>query len=159
PPHRLGATRVPLWGGRAARVGSPAVPSAKGLDAAFVGVPFDMGTSNRSGTRFGPRQIRAESCLIRPYNMATRAAPFDSLSVADIGDVAINTFNLEKSIEIIEKAYDEILSHNCRPLTIGGDHTVALPILRALKRKYGPVGMVHIDAHPDINSTMFRDSI
>src|SRR5262249_9671732 len=159
PPHRLGATRVPLWGGRAARVGSPAVPSAAGLDAAFVGVPFDIGTSNRSGARFGPRQIRAESCLIRPYNMATRAAPFDSLSVADIGDVAINTFNLEKSVAIIEAAYDEILSHNCIPMTLGGDHTIALPILRAMKKKYGPVGMVHIDAHADVNDTMFGEKI
>src|SRR5262249_48344774 len=153
PPHRLGATRVPLWGGRAARVGSPAVPSAKGLDAAFVGVPFDIGTSNRSGARFGPREIRAESCLIRPYNMATRAAPFDSLSVADIGDIAINTFNLEKSVAIIEQAYDEILSHGCRPLTLGGDHTIALP------RKYGPVGMVHVDAHADVNDAMFGEPI
>ena len=122
-------------------------------------MPFDIGTSNRSGARFGPRQIRAESCLIRPYNMATRAAPFDSLSVADIGDVAINTFNLEKSIAIIEAAYDEILSHNCIPMTIGGDHTIALPILRALKRKYGPVGMVHIDAHADVNDSMFGEPI
>src|SRR3546814_5937651 len=115
----------------------PSLPSAAGLDACFVGVPLDTGTSNRAGARFGPRQIRAESCLIRPYNMATRAAPFDSLSVADIGDVAINTFNLEKSIGIIEEAYDEILSHGCRPLTLGGDHTIALPILRAMTRKYG----------------------
>ena len=65
-------------------------------------MPIDIGTSNRRGTRFGPRQIRAESALMRPYNMATRAAPFDTLQVADIGDVAINTFNLQKSIDIID---------------------------------------------------------
>src|SRR5215813_8084910 len=155
----LGGNKMPRFGGPATMMRLPAVPSAKGLDAAFVGVPFDIGTSNRSGARFGPRQIRAESCLIRPYNMATRAAPFDSLSIADIGDVAINTFNLEKSVGIIEKAYDEILSHNCIPMTIGGDHTIALPILRALKKKYGPVGMVHVDAHADINDNMFGEKI
>ncbi len=155
----LGGNKMPRFGGPATMMRLPAVSSAKGLDAAFVGVPFDIGTSNRSGARFGPRQIRAESCLIRPYNMATRAAPFDSLSVADIGDVAINTFNLEKSIAIIEAAYDEILSHNCIPMTIGGDHTIALPILRALKRKYGPVGMVHIDAHADVNDSMFGEPV
>jgi guanidinobutyrase len=155
----LGGNKMPRFGGPATMMRLPAVSSAQGLDAAFVGVPFDIGTSNRSGARFGPRQIRAESCQIRPYNMATRAAPFDSLSVADIGDVAINTFNLEKSIAIIEAAYDEILSHNCIPMTIGGDHTIALPILRALKRKYGPVGMVHIDAHADINDSMFGEPI
>ena len=155
----LGGNQMPRFGGPATMMRLPSLPSAKGLDAAFVGVPFDIGTSNRAGARFAPRQIRAESCLIRPYNMATRAAPFDSLSVADIGDVAINTFNLEKSIGIIEAAYDEIVSHNCIPMTMGGDHTVALPILRALKKKYGPVGMVHVDAHADINDNMFGEKI
>jgi len=155
----LGGNQMPRFGGPATMMRLPSVASAKGLDACFVGVPFDIGTSNRAGARFAPRQIRAESCLIRPYNMATRAAPFDSLSIADIGDVAINTFNLEKSIGLIERAYDEILSHNCIPMTIGGDHTIALPILRALKRKYGPVGMVHVDAHADINDNMFGEKI
>jgi len=155
----LGGNQMPRFGGPTSMMRLPVRPSAEGLDACFVGVPFDIGTSNRSGARFGPRQIRAESCLIRPYNMATRAAPFDSLSVADIGDVAINTFHVEKSMAIIEKAYDEILAHGCRPLTLGGDHTVALPVLRALKRKYGPVGMVHVDAHADINDTMFGEKI
>jgi len=155
----LGGNQMPRFGGPATMMRLPTVSSAKGLDACFVGVPFDIGTSNRSGARFGPRQIRAESCLIRPYNMATRAAPFDSLSIADIGDVAINTFNLAKSIDIIEKAYDEIVGQGCKPLTLGGDHTIALPILRALKKKYGPVGMVHVDAHADINETMFGEPI
>jgi arginase family enzyme len=94
---------------------APAPANGQGLDAAFIGVPLDIGTSLRSGTRFGPRQIRAESVMIRPYNMATGAAPFDSLSVADIGDVAINTFNLLDAVRIIEEAYDEILEHNVIP--------------------------------------------
>ena len=137
----------------------PSRETAAGLDACFVGVPFDIGTSNRSGARFGPRQIRTESALLRPYNMATRAAPFDSLQVADVGDVAVNPYNLKESVAIIERSYDEILSHGARPLTLGGDHTIALPILRALFRKYGPVGMVHIDAHADINDAMFGEAI
>jgi len=155
----LGGNEMPRFGGPGTMMRLPSRPSAEGLDAAFVGVPFDIGTSNRAGARFGPRQIRAESCLIRPYNMATRAAPFDSLSVADIGDVAINTFNLTKSVAIIEAAYDEILAQDCKPLTLGGDHTIALPILRALKKKHGPVGMVHVDAHADINEHMFGEAI
>ena len=137
----------------------PSRETAAGLDACFVGVPFDIGTSNRSGARFGPRQIRTESALLRPYNMATRAAPFDSLQVADVGDVAVNPYNLKESVAIIERSYDEILSHGVRPLTLGGDHTIALPILRALCRKHGPVGMVHIDAHADINDAMFGEAI
>ena len=76
---------MPRFGGIATMMRLPHVTSAAGIDVGFVGVPFDIGTSNRSGARFGPRQIRAESCLIRPYNMATRAAPFDSLQIADIG--------------------------------------------------------------------------
>jgi guanidinobutyrase len=155
----LGGNQMPRFGGPATMMRLPARPSAEGLDACFVGVPLDIGTTNRAGARFGPRQIRAESCLIRPYNMATRAAPFDSLSVADIGDVAINTFNLQKSIDIIEAAYDEILSHGGVPLTMGGDHTIALPILRAMKKRHGPVGMVHVDAHADINDTTFGEKI
>jgi guanidinobutyrase len=155
----LGGNKMPRFAGPATMMRLPSLPSAKGLDACFVGVPLDTGTSNRSGARFGPRQIRAESCLVRPYNMATRAAPFDSLSIADIGDVAINTFNLQKSIDIIEAAYDEILAHGCRPLTLGGDHTIVLPILRAMRRKHGPLGLVHIDAHADVNDTMFGEKI
>lgn len=160
----LGGNQMPRFGGHASMMRLPIQKTAEGLDACFVGVPFDIGTSNRPGARFGPRQIRAESCLIRPYNMATRAAPFDSLQVADIGDVAINTFNLAASIEIIEAAYDEILKHKrgtdpCIPITLGGDHTITLPILRAIKKVHGPVGVVHIDAHADINDAMFGEPV
>ncbi|HVJ33899.1 MAG TPA: agmatinase [Terriglobia bacterium] len=155
----LGGNKMPRFGGPATMMRLPSQNTAAGLDVAFVGVPLDTGTSNRSGARFGPRQIRAESCLLRPYNMATRAAPFDSLQVADIGDVAINTFNLQKSVDLITAAYDEILSHDCIPLTMGGDHTIVLPILRAIAKKHGPVGLVHVDAHADINDTMFGEKI
>ncbi|MDC1424654.1 agmatinase [Oceanospirillaceae bacterium] len=155
----IGGNDMPRFGGIATMMRLPHVPNAKDLDVAFVGVPFDIGTSNRSGARFGPRQIRSESCLIRPYNMATRAAPFDSLQVADIGDIAINTFNIDKSMAIIESAYDDILAQHCKPLTMGGDHTIALPILRSIAKKYGPVGIVHVDAHADINDTMFGERI
>ena len=155
----LGGNEMPRFGGPATMMRLPALESAEGLDVCFVGVPFDIGTSNRAGTRFGPRQIRAESALIRPYNMATRAAPFDSLSVADIGDVAINTFNMQKSMEIIEAAFDQILGNNCIPLTLGGDHTIVLPILRAMKKKYGSIGLIHVDAHADVNDTMFNEKI
>ncbi len=155
----LGGNQMPRFAGPATMMRLPSATSAQGLDACFVGVPFDIGTSNRAGARFGPRAIRAESCLLRPYNMATRAAPFDSMQIADIGDVAINTFNSQKSMDIITDAYDEILGHGCTPLTLGGDHTIALPILRAMRKKYGPVGLVHIDAHADINDNMFGEKI
>ena len=155
----LGGNEMPRFGGPATMMRLPTQETADGLDACFVGVPLDIGTSNRSGTRFGPRSIRAESCLIRPYNMETGAAPFESLQVADIGDIAINTFNIYSSMSIIERAYSSILSHNCIPLTLGGDHTITLPILRAMKNVYGPVGLIHVDAHADVNSEMFGEEI
>ncbi len=155
----LGGNEMARFSGPATMMRLPTQITAEGLDACFVGVPIDIGTSNRPGTRLGPRQIRAESCMLRPYNMATRAAPFDSLQVADIGDVAINTFDLKKSVTIIEAAYDQILAHDCIPLTLGGDHTLTLPILRAIKKKHGPVALIHVDAHADINDEMFGEKI
>ena len=155
----LGGNDMPRFAGIATMMRLPFQETTDGLDACFVGVPFDLGTSNRSGARFGPRQVRTESVLLRPYNMATRAAPFDSLQVADIGDVATNAYNIFDSIERIATAYDKIIANGCRPISIGGDHTIALPILRALHKKYGPIGVVHVDAHADVNDTMGGEKI
>jgi guanidinobutyrase len=158
-PQPLSGNAMPRCGGIATMMRLPNAGSPQGLDACFVGVPFDLGTSNRTGARFGPRQIRSESVLLRPYNMATRAAPFDSLRVADIGDVAINPYNLHDSIARIETAYDEILAHRAMPITLGGDHTIALPILRAMHRRHGKVALIHVDAHADVNDTMMGEKI
>ena len=155
----LSGNDMPRFGGPATFMRLPACGLDAGLDVAFVGVPFDIGTSNRPGARLAPRQIRDESRMLRPYNMATRAAPFDSLRVGDAGDVAINTFNLLKSIDIIEHHYDRLLATGATPLTMGGDHTIVLPILRALRRRHGPIGLVHVDAHADINDEMFGEKI
>lgn len=155
----LGGNQMPRFGGNATMMRLPAQETAAGLDACFVGVPLDIGTSNRSGTRFGPRAMRAESAMLRPFNMATGAAPFAEMQVADIGDVAINTFDLKKSIEIIAESYREILSHDVIPLTLGGDHTLTYPILRAMRERHGPVALIHIDAHSDTNDEMFGEKI
>lgn len=156
----LSGNVMPRFGGPATMMRLPTQANAEGLNVAFVGVPLDIGTSNRPGTRLAPRQIRDESRMLRPYNVATFAAPFESLQIADIGDVPINTFSLEKSIDIITDFYtDNILQYDCKPLTLGGDHTIALPILRAMKAKHGPVALVHVDAHADINDDMFGEKI
>lgn len=155
----LSGNAMPRFGGIASMMRLPLASSSKGLDAAFIGIPLDIGTSHRPGARFGPRQIRAESALLRPYNMATGAAPFDTLQVADLGDVPINTYSLAKSLPIITEFYEEMLSSNCVPLTLGGDHTIALPILRAMAAKHGPVALVHVDAHADVNDDMFGEQI
>jgi guanidinobutyrase len=155
----LSGNAMPRFGGIASMMRLPIATSAQGLDVAFIGVPLDIGTSHRPGARFGPREIRAESSLLRPYNMATGAAPFDTLQVADLGDVPINTYSLEKSLTIITEFYDEVLASDCIPLTLGGDHTIALPILRAIAAKHGPVALVHVDAHADVNDDMFGERI
>jgi len=150
---------MPRFAGYPTMMRLPFVQDLHLLNAAFVGIPLDIGTSQRSGTRYGPRYIRTESAMIRPYNMATGAAPFDSLSVADIGDVPINTYSLLKSVQIIEDYYCQLNDFSLVPLTLGGDHTISLPILRALSKKHGPVGLIHIDAHTDTNDEMFGEKI
>lgn len=91
--------------------------------------------------------------------MATAASPFDSFRIADVGDVGINSFNLLKSIDIITAFYDDILSHSAIPASVGGDHTVTLPVLRAIHKKHGPVAVVHVDAHPDTSDNQFGEKI
>jgi len=155
----MGGNHMPRFAGPGTMMRLPAATAPTGLDAAFIGVPLDIGASNRSGARFGPRQIRAESALLRPYNMATGAAPFDALQVADLGDVPINTYSIDKSMGIITDFYDRVLAAGCKPLTMGGDHTIALPILRSLAKRHGPLALVHVDAHADVNDEMFGEPI
>ena len=150
---------MPRFGGIATFMRLPGDRELADLDVAVVGVPFDLGTSNRPGARFGPRGIRQESVLLRPYNMASRMAPFDSLRIDDIGDVPTNPYNLNDSISRITSFYQDLMEHDIVPVSMGGDHTIVLPILRALAEKHGPVGMVHVDAHTDINDTMFGEKI
>ncbi len=135
----------------------PQVDSAKGLNVGFIGVPMDIGTSWRSGTRMGPKQIREQSAMIRPYNIQTGAAPFDALECGDLGDVAINTFSLSDTIRLITEVYDAHLKHDFTPMSLGGDHSMTLPILRSIAKKHGPVALVHVDAHADVNDEMFGE--
>jgi len=155
----LGGNEMPRFGGIASMFRLPVQADASGLDVALVGVPLDIGTSNRTGSRYGPRQIRAESVLVRPYGMATRAAPFDSFQIADVGDVPLNAYNLEKSLAIIETHFDGLLATGTKTAAMGGDHTITLPILRAQHRMHGPMALVHVDAHADINDAMFGEAI
>jgi agmatinase len=127
----------------------PHVEDPAGLDVAIVGVPFDGGTSYRTGARLGPREIRAQSSLIRPYSYFQKVAPFDELRVADVGDVDAPPTSIEKAYAAIERSMDRILGAGSVPLAVGGDHSISLPILRAVARKHGPVGLVQFDAHID----------
>ncbi len=155
----LSGNEMPRFGGIASLFRLPVQGDATGLDIALLGVPLDCGTSNRAGSRYGPRQIRAESVLVRPYGMATGAAPFDSFQIADTGDVALNTYNLEKSVDLIEAHFDRVLASGAKTVAMGGDHTITLPILRAQAKLHGPLAVVHVDAHADMNDHMFGEPV
>ena len=148
---------MPRSGGPATFMRLPASATAENVDAGIVGIPFDIATSNRPGARLAPREIRDESRLLRPYNMATGAMPFDSIQVADLGDVPINTYDIQKSFDIITDFLSAIFAQRCVPLTLGGDHSIVLPILRAAAKVFGPVSVVHVDAHADANDSMFGE--
>jgi guanidinopropionase len=129
-------------------LGLPHAASAAGLDVAVVGVPMDLGVSNRAGARFGPRAVRTIE-RIGPYHPTMRGVPAARLRAADVGDVPFRSrYSLEQSLEDIERYYLELHEQGVRPLSVGGDHSITYPILRALGSKR-PLGLVHIDAHCD----------
>ena len=127
----------------------PHVEDARGLDVAIVGVPYDGGTSYRPGARLAPREIRSQSSLIRSYSYFQKVAPFDRLNVADIGDVDAPPVSIEKCYDAVEARIGEIADVSAKPLVVGGDHSISLPVLRALARRHGPLGLVQFDAHID----------
>jgi agmatinase len=127
----------------------PYVPDPAGLDVAIVGVPYDGGTSYRPGARLGPREIRAQSSLIRPYSYFQKVAPFEKLNVADVGDVDAPPVSIDRCYAAIESRIGAIADAGVRPLVVGGDHSITLPVLRALARRHGPLALVQFDAHID----------
>lgn len=127
----------------------PHVADPRGLDVAIVGVPYDGGTSYRPGARLGPREIRSQSSLIRSYSYFQKVAPFDLLNVADVGDVDPPPVSIEKAYEAIAARIGEIADAGARPLVVGGDHSISLPVLRALAARHGPLALVQVDAHID----------
>ena len=153
----LGGNEMPRFGGIATMLRLPTCKAPKAwtqpsLVCRWTSAP--RCAPARASAPANPRRIGDDP----PVQHGHRRRPFDSLSVADIGDVAINTFNLLDAVRIIEEAYDQVVEHNVIPLTLGGDHTITLPILRAL-HKHGKIGLVHIDAHADVNDHMFGEKI
>lgn len=127
------------------------------VDIAILGVPFDLGTTNRAGTRHGPRELRNQSSLMRRVHHVTGLSPYDRARVADCGDVIIDPFDLMRSLDIITAHYEGVQEAGALPLTAGGDHLISLPILRGLA-KDGPVGLIQFDAHSDTYDTFFNGS-
>jgi agmatinase len=149
------ATVVPRYAGEATFARLPRIDEVSQADVAVFGVPFDTGVSFRPGARFGPAHIRESSRLLRPWNPALQVAPFASQQVADAGDLAVNPFSISDAIDAIERGARGLLERARRVLMLGGDHTVALPMLRALSAVHGPLAVVHFDAHLDTWDTYF----
>eukprot|EP01036_Dinobryon_divergens_P012335 gene12335-16610_t len=129
------------------------------VEIGLVGIPWDGGTTNRPGARHGPRQVRDISTMIRNVNRASGIAPFALCNCADLGDTPVNPVDLMDSLARIHAFYAKVCGAGIAPLSVGGDHLVSLPILRALARKHGPVGLIHVDAHTDTNEDMFGEKI
>ena len=152
---QVDATQMPRYGGIATFAHLPQLSEVSDVDVAIVGVPFDTGVSYRPGARFGPNHVRESSRLLRPYNPAANVSPFATQQVVDAGDIAANPFDIEEAISSIHKSYDQLAERAKRIVTIGGDHTITLPILRSLKAKHGPISVVHFDAHLDTWDSYF----
>ncbi|HET9248643.1 MAG TPA: agmatinase, partial [Actinomycetota bacterium] len=124
-------------------------------DVAVLGIPFDSGVTYRPGARFGPQAVRSATRLLRSYHPGLDVHPFAAQQVADAGDVGCNPFDIAEAISQIETAADDVLRGSTSLLSIGGDHTIALPLLRAMHRRHGPIALVHFDAHLDTWDTYF----
>jgi agmatinase len=152
---QVDATVVPRFSGLATFARLPRLDEVTRAEIAVVGIPFDAGASYRPGARFGPAHIRESSRLLRPYNPSQDASPFVLAQVVDAGDIAVNPFNIELAVKQIEEGVDELLEAGMRLVTLGGDHTIAYPILKALHKKHGPITVIHFDAHLDTWDTYF----
>jgi guanidinopropionase len=140
---------LPRYTGISTFFRTPHTETLADVDIGIIGVPFDLGVTNRSGTRHGPRAVREQSSLLRRYNGATGLRPFEAARVRDLGDCWIEQpFALETAQTEIVALYQKIVQAGVVPLSVGGDHSISLPILRAVAAKR-PVGMIHIDAHCD----------
>ncbi|WP_243761348.1 agmatinase [Streptomyces sp. YIM 98790] len=149
------SSRFPRYAGPATFARLPRLDEVGTADVAVLGVPFDSGVSYRPGARFGGNAIREASRLLRPYNPAQDASPFALAQVADAGDVGANPFDIGEAVDTVEAAAGELLDTGARLMTLGGDHTIALPLLRAVARRHGPVALLHFDAHLDTWDTYF----
>lgn len=147
--------RVPRFAGHTTFARLPRREDVDDYQVAVVGVPFDAGVTYRPGARFGPSYIRQGSRLLRPYNPALDVAPFAGVQVVDAGDVAANPFSIEEAMQQIEAGVRELSVDGRNVVVLGGDHTIALPTLRALRAQYGPIALVHFDAHLDTWDTYF----
>lgn len=132
----------------------PHITDPKQLDVAIVGIPFDGSAGYMAGPRYAPREIRSRSSTIRPHSMKG-INPFEKHRIADYGDISTTPFSIEETFRRIEEGIDHLLSHDVIPVSVGGDHGITYPVLKAIGKKHGPVALIQIDSHPDTHDTQF----
>ena len=156
PIQPVSGTIVPRFARPSTFARLPELRDVSSCDIAILGIPFDAGTSYRPGARFGPQSIRQASRHLRTqYHPSYDTEPFVEQQVADAGDISCNPFNIEEAVGQIQMAATEMLGKVDSIISLGGDHTIALPLLRAVNHFHGPVALVHFDAHLDTWDTYF----
>jgi agmatinase len=148
-PQPVDALVYPRFSGIATFMRLPHIPQAGALDIALIGVPYDGGTTYRPGPRFGPRHVRDQSAIIRPWNPVLNLNPFEKLRIADYGDLSINPLSIEDTFQRITAQLDDVLKAGARTACVGGDHSILLPILRSMHKRFGPISLIQFDAHND----------
>lgn len=148
---------VPRYAGIASFARLPRLEDVGRADVAVVGIPFDTGVSYRPGARFAPAAVREASRLLRPYHPGLDVSPFATVQVADAGDIAVNPFDIGQAVATVEEQVGELAATGASVVTIGGDHTLSLPLLRAAARLHGPLALLHFDAHLDTWDTYFGE--
>ena len=151
------ASLVPRYAGESTFARLPRRQDVPDVSVAVLGVPFDSGVSYRPGARFGPAHIRQSSRLLRPYNPALDVSPFAVHQVVDAGDLAVNPFDIRQAMAEIERGAGELADAGARLLVLGGDHSIALPMLRTLHARHGRLAVLHFDAHLDTWDTYFGE--
>ena len=148
-PQPVDALVYPRFSGISTFMRLPAATIADDLDIAVIGIPYDGGTTYRPGPRFGPRAVREQSAIIRPWNPVLNLNPFEKWRMGDCGDLSINPLSIEDTFERITAQLNAVLATGARAACVGGDHSILLPILRSIHKRFGKVALVQLDAHND----------
>ncbi|GAB6903921.1 agmatinase [Kineosporia succinea] len=157
PKGPVDSSRVPRFAGPATFARLPRLDEVPSADIAVVGIPFDSGVSYRPGARFAPSAVRETSRLLRPYHPGLDVSPFATTQVVDAGDIAVNPFDIGEAVETVQEQVGALMDTGAAVVTIGGDHTLSLPLLRAVAQRHGPVALLHFDAHLDTWDTYFGE--
>ena len=155
PVGQVDALAVPRFAGVRTFARLPTIDQVERADVAVLGAPFDSAATFRAGARFGPAAIREASLLLRPYNERQDVSPFAAVQVADAGDAPASPIEVERAHAAIEAAARELADGGARVLGLGGDHSVALPLLRAAAASHGPLSLIQLDAHTDTWDSYF----